>query len=328
MEICVHSISHNYNNGFVTLNENEEGCEAIVKYKRRDKSCYIDSIEKMDNVTQEEIDKLIKAAFEDISEYRFIPVPECKEAREWYEKEKSRMEKPERLIDVEPNGADGSKDLNISEDLYDLFIEYPVRKACHDLNDLGFKTIMSSANKNDAMSAGEPDKVNKVGIIGPNEHFSIGNGYTWIMIDFESISEENKRIIEALRNGEIPIELNDDAKSRLEKNCMVNDIPPSQNELVKYYRCITSDQRGFFFESMYTNRKLPDYFKDNCTTLRNKNSLSFHGGDFGSVVFKYPIDENTKSSEVIEYYDRVLSYLKDNKKRITINSGMGNGGTM
>ena len=52
---------------------------------------------------------------------------------------------------------------------------------------------MSSANLEDAKSADIPEKSGDVLYIGQNTHFSIGNGYAWIMIDWESLSPDNKQ---------------------------------------------------------------------------------------------------------------------------------------
>ncbi len=315
MIATVHSISDLWNYGYVALDEHDEECAAIVHYSlKQDNKCHIDSVKADEGVPKEEISKMIRIAFEDIVESGFLPIPMCEEARAWYDEEKEKMRNRERLIDILPNVADGDKEFN-NDDLYDLFIEYPVREACKSLNDMGFTTIMSSANREDAKTSHIPEKEGKDLFIGPNMHFSIGNGYAWIMIDYKSLSEENKRIMDSLNSGEIPIELTIEERKRLEANCRTNNVLVSQSELVKYYRVISED-RGMYSESPLVTRELPPYFRDHCNKLYHKNSLSYHGGDYGAVVIRYPINEDTKSEDVINYFRKIISVLKDNKHKI------------
>jgi len=321
----VHSISINPSDGFVTLNENNNECEGIVRYRRIDNNTYEIYETYISDEWSKELDSLIKCAFEDIIENGFIPLPRCAEAKKWYDKVKDEnKKKTDSIMDINPNNADGSKKISkINSDGYDLFIEYPVREACRILNEKGIKTIMSSANKEDALSKDVPEIENGTLNIGPNQNYPIGNGYAWIMIDYKSLTAENKNIINSLNNGEIAIELSEDAQKRFVNNCIVNKVNPLQSELVKLYRVVDYNhyEREKMMEShrkrfrlVEEKEKSQDYFDLKANLLQHWNSLSYNGIDYPAVVLRYPIDETTSVEEINEYFINIANQLQENKK--------------
>lgn len=314
----VHSISIDRNEGFVTLNENNNEYDGIVKYRRVDNNTYeIYEIYIIDELI-EELDSLIKCAFEDIIENGFIPLPKCDEAKRWYDKVKMENKKQsDSIMDVNSNNADGSKRISQkNSDGYDLFIEYPVREACRMLNEKGIKTIMSSANREDALSKEVPETKNGTLYIGQNVHYPIGNGYAWIMIDYKSLTAENKNIINGLNNGEITIELSEEAQRRFVNNCVINNVNPHQSELVKLYRVV--DYNYYERQKMINlyRRAQPgqevDPFNLRANVLLHSNSLSYNGVDYQAVVLRYPIDEATSVEEINEYFINIANQLQEN----------------
>jgi len=315
--ITVYSVIKHSGYGMTVLNKRGENCDGYVLYSIGDnKFCNVTTVSVMDghrNMT----DKLIKIAFEDIAECGYIPIPDCDEAKLWYKKAIEAGSKKDSIMEIEPNTADGSKIFcDDDETCYDLFIEYPVREACKRLTkEKEIKTIMSSANKEDAKRAGLKEKDGEQLFIGPNNHFSIGNGYAWIMFDFDELSDDNKDIVIALNNSDIPIELSEEAKKRLENNCSSNGVPIGQRELVKFYRVVHESQTqkiqikkpSFGFRP----RTRDPRFEAQENILVHNNSLSYHGSDYDAVVLRYPIDESTSTDEIIEYYNSVINLFKD-----------------
>ena len=142
----MYSISNYPIGGAAVLNQHKDGyCDGVVRYRIIDekhveiyelliKEEYRDAIDPILNGKC--TDFLIKSAFEDIIEAGKIPVPNCPEARKWHQEEKERMGHKKLVSEIEPNSADGNKIMSKDDDSgYELFIEYPVRKACTDLND-------------------------------------------------------------------------------------------------------------------------------------------------------------------------------------------------
>ena len=102
-------------------------------------------------------------------------------------------------------------------------IEKPVRDSCVRLFEAGVKTLMSSANKKDVENRLVPVNDDKL-FIGYNDRWMIGNGYAWILLDWESLSEENKEYILNLNNGQISLNLKEKEQSIFCANCKVNGV--------------------------------------------------------------------------------------------------------
>ena len=316
--VNVYPVSSHGGNGMVILNDRGLSCDGYVLYRRvGDKYCVIFLVYVNDD-HKDMTDKIIKIACEDIVESGYVPLPKCEEARAWYEKAIAASSKKDTIMEVEPNFADGSKKFREDDTTcYDLFIEYPVREACKRLlEEKGIRTIMSSANKEDAERAGTKEKEGEQLFIGPNQHFNIGNGYAWIMFDFDELTSDNKDIVIGLNKGDIPIELSEEAKKRFEKNCVSNGVSIDQGELVKFYRVIhqSCSYLAQRWETPFESRPRNPYFEARQNILINNNSLACHGKDYDAVVLRYPIDESTSVDEIIGYYNRVIDLFKDKEK--------------
>jgi len=101
-----------------------------------------------------------------------------------------------------------------AEKMIKEMIELPLQKACRIFRKKGIQTVMSSANGNNVLKAGEKT-IEKEDVYGENELFweerptyeEAGRGYAWIMLDFNSLSDENKEWLFSLegkkgKNGE------------------------------------------------------------------------------------------------------------------------------
>lgn len=78
-------------------------------------------------------------------------------------------------------------------------VELPLQKACNIFLQKGIETVMSSANKNNVLPEGEKP-VEREDIAIQNMHIGgkgpafdeVGKGYAWIMLNFDTLSDENK----------------------------------------------------------------------------------------------------------------------------------------
>lgn len=211
--------------------------------------------------------------------------------------------------DVNPIKFDGKIKLSDEVSFYTC-IELPLINAVKELNDMGMTTLMSSANKIDVSKRNEPIK--ELTNHGNGEHFNLGNGYSWIMIDWESLSDENKRQFILMNNGSIPINLSDIALNNLKHNCEINKLPVLPKELISFYEVF--DFRVFLQDSSLIG-KLPTDKPEDFQFQKSRrgygcvNSLCNHGKDYRTVVISYPLDENTTITEVEEYYRNIIKNL-------------------
>lgn len=98
-----------------------------------------------------------------------------------------------------------------AEKVIDEIIELPLRKAYKVFRKKGIETLMSSANKNNVLNKGEKPK-EKEDVYGNGQQWfyprpsyeDAGKGYAWIMINFDTLSDENKDWLFSLeeRNGQ------------------------------------------------------------------------------------------------------------------------------
>lgn len=91
-------------------------------------------------------------------------------------------------------------------DIIDEIVELPLRNACRIFNQKGIETVMSSANKNNIVKSGEK-VIEKEDVYGRIDHLfethtflEAGIGYAWIMLNFDSLSSENKDLVFQLEN--------------------------------------------------------------------------------------------------------------------------------
>lgn len=121
------------------------------------------------------------------------------------------------IKDIEPikdMGINLLKEQNADE-IIDKIVELPLRKSCKILRQKGIKTVMSSANKNNVLQLGQKRKEKedvkdgwKDNLFVPTNGWQMSNsstnfedagqGYAWIMLDFDTLSDENKDILFAL----------------------------------------------------------------------------------------------------------------------------------
>jgi len=106
------------------------------------------------------------------------------------------------IRDIEPIGNPNVSLLsNEANDIIDEIIELPLRKACKIFREKGIETVMSSANKNNLLKPGEK-AIEKGDIYGTFEKLleghifmEAGKGYAWLMINFDTLSFENKNML-------------------------------------------------------------------------------------------------------------------------------------
>lgn len=105
------------------------------------------------------------------------------------------------IKEIEPIGEASVCLLDESSDIIDRIIELPLRDACRIFRDKGIETVMSSANKTNLVD--DLEKVIEKEDIGNNPFethmfYEAGKGYAWIMLNFETLSDENKNLLFAL----------------------------------------------------------------------------------------------------------------------------------
>ena len=195
------------------------------------------------------------------------------------------------IKEVEPNDYRGVNLLNIDrpESLMERIIEQPLLNACKIFKDKGIETVMSSANKNNLLKPGEKPK-EKEDLSGDGQQWFLehpiyedaGRGYAWIMLNFQTLSEENRQWLFSLeeRKGENGEPIGEKAVWFIEPNIFgkFNSINGIRSEKFEEKKIILGYNDGLYPRQ--------------------------------TVMLRMPINENTTVEEVDSYFSKLAENFK------------------
>lgn len=197
------------------------------------------------------------------------------------------------VSEIKPIGKFGKNMLENenADDLISRIIEKPLQEACRECKNKNIETVMSSANKNNIVKDNEKriDKKDLIQMLKKNKllDFSYaGKGYAWIMINYNTLSDENREILFSLENdlGEDSIwfvkENYTDAMNFLRRKFKIKEIKQVFND--KYADKFKEKQLKLVYKKVYPTR---------------------------NVFIRMPIDKQTTSKDVELYFNEIISKL-------------------
>ena len=198
------------------------------------------------------------------------------------------------ISEVKPIGKVGKKLLKNkkADEIIETIIEKPLQKACKKCKEKNIETIMSSANKKNIIKKNKT-KIHKKDIedaIRQNKMpniFQGGKGYAWLMINYNTLSDENRKIIFDLEK-----ELGEDAIWFVKSNFV-----DAMNAIRKRFKMKLLVEK---FDDKYAEE-----FKQKQLLLMYNNNYPRR-----NVFIRMPIDESTKIEEVELYFEEIISRLK------------------
>lgn len=203
------------------------------------------------------------------------------------------MKKNKLVKDIEPNRSRGINLLKAEngDELIDLIIEEPLKEPCRAFKAKGIETVMSSANKNNVLQEGEKaiekDDVKRKELFLHSPTFeSAGKGYAWIMLNYDSLSEENKNILFLMEER-----IGKDGEKTGEKYVwFVHD----------FFGNLINLGKG----SINTDPSVKK-FNQHAICMRYNNLYPER-----VVMLRMPITENTEISEVSRYFTGIAEVMK------------------
>lgn len=210
-----------------------------------------------------------------------------------------------------------------AETLIDEIIELPLRNACKIFKKKGIETLMSSANKNNVLEAGEK-VIEKEDVYGSGQQYSklrptyedTGKGYAWIMLNFDTLSEENKDWLFALeskkgKNGE-PI---GEKAIWFVHPCEISNLE---------YKIKVGHYDYHFLKTVLPENQIPQgiEFDERLAEFEKRHIvLAYHWGMYSlqSVFLRMPINEQTTVEEVDEYFSKLAKGFKEQNKESDVN---------
>lgn len=218
-----------------------------------------------------------------------------------------------RIKDIKPIDYVGRNLLNVSnfEDIIDNIVEIPLRSACKIFRQKGIETVMSSANENNVLKneqkplerenvsgnsnfwfmseQGYTPKYDGTDIIYQPDFEDAGKGYAWIMINFETLSNENKDLL-------FEMEEEKDEKGDAIGQKKVWFVEPNRISLIHRENNETDDERDI-------------RFRDKSIELNYNNRYPKK-----VVILRFPVNENTRVKEVAEYFDKVAEKFREQNR--------------
>ena len=178
------------------------------------------------------------------------------------------------------------------EEKIELIIEKPLQKACKTCIKKNIETVMSSANYKNILKPYEK-RINKKDVLenAKTKFFQsfivAGKGYAWIMINYNTLSDENREILFDLEN-------------KYGEDC-VWFVKSCYNEFKNVFR------------KFFRLKPLVETFDDKYAEIfKQKQLLIVYNNRYPrrSVFLRMPIDDTTSVEDVENYYDEILANLK------------------
>jgi len=197
------------------------------------------------------------------------------------------------VSEIKPIGKVGKNLLENrnAEEIIEIIIEKPLQKACKDCKSKNIETVMSSANKKNIVKKNKK-VINKEDVIEKIEQHKLqsftqtGKGYAWLMINYNTLSDENREIIFSLEE-----ELGEETIWFVKEN-----FTDTINSIRKRLGIRLIMQK---FDDKYANQ-----FKEKQLLLMYNNKYPTR-----NVFIRMPINEKTKIEEVEAYYNKIISRL-------------------
>jgi hypothetical protein len=207
------------------------------------------------------------------------------------------------ITEIEPIGEPTTE--LVSEDIIDKIIELPLRKACEIFRAKGIHTIMSSANKNNVLADGikpteKDDVYGTLEKLMESHYFTeAGNGYSWIMLNYNSLSNENKKMLFELeeKNDKLvwfvhPFEMNSNIEYGLRSGRFTID----------YLKQVLGDDQ--IQKNIEYDESLREFDKRHIVLLYPWEATT------EAVMLRMPLNKNSTVEDVEEFFVRLTDLFK------------------
>ena len=178
-----------------------------------------------------------------------------------------------------------------ANEIIETIIEKPLQKACKACKEKNIETVMSSANKNNLLkrkqirvTRAEYKEKEKKNIL--QTFLEVGKGCAWLMINYNTLSDENKEIFFSLEkeDGEDTIWF----------------VKSSYIEFLNLFRKpLKLKEKVETFDDKYANQ-----FKERQLLMMYNNKYPRR-----CIFIRMPINKNTKLEDVEKYFDEIISKL-------------------
>ena len=217
------------------------------------------------------------------------------------------------IRDIKPIDYFGINLLNIEspEAIMENIIEEPLKKPCKTFYKKGIRTVMSSANKNNIVqvSKKKKDLVPEI-YLDASTFEDAGKGYAWIMLDFDSLSDENKDTLFQLEEkvDENGNKVGEEAIWFVHPTKIGNIDYMMKTGRISYDLVDSSISDEASAEKVKVDPRYKK-FEDKAVILTYNNRYPSN-----TVILRRPVGEETTVEEVEDYFMQIAELLKDQKE--------------
>jgi len=178
-----------------------------------------------------------------------------------------------------------------ADEIIDIIIEKPLQKACKQCKQKNIETVMSSANKKNILKK-KQERIKRADYKEKEKNnilqtfIQVGKGCAWLMINYNTLSDENKEIFFSLEK-----EYGEDA---------IWFVKSSYIEFLNLFR-----------KPLKLKEKI-EIFDDNYSAdFKERQLLMMYNNKYPrrNVFIRMPINENTTVEEVEEYFSEIILKL-------------------
>ena len=200
-------------------------------------------------------------------------------------------------------------------DIIDKIIELPLRKACKIFKQKGIETVMSSANKNNVLKAGQK-AIEKEDVYGNMEKLlenhlflEAGKGYAWIMLNFNTLSDENKDLL-------FEIEQSKDKNKEKIGEKLIWFVHPTEMDGNVEFSLRTGKYDYDYLRSFMNEEEIPKNIKvdEKLVEFEKRHIVLLYpwiDSSTEAVFLRMPINEQTTVEEVEQYFATFADCFKD-----------------
>lgn len=224
------------------------------------------------------------------------------------------------ISEIEPIDRYGQNFLIIDRSINAMIennIELPLQKACKVFYDKGIETVMSSANKNNLLKPGEKplekeDVKDQEFFLNRATFEDAGKGYAWIMINFDTLSDENKDMLFHLE------EKTDSSGKRVGERIVwfVQPYPIGNLD----YQLKTGQITKEFVETALTESEM-DAFRDievdqRLAKFQSKRIILGYNDRYpiNTVFLRMPINAETTVQDVEDFFEKYTELFRTQRQ--------------
>jgi hypothetical protein len=182
---------------------------------------------------------------------------------------------------------------------------------------------MSSCNKFDVLNKGILRRKNITFKDRHNRDWSLSNGYTWILLDFKTMSSENQEYLLSLcdeNNFSLVEKLSENGRKAFLDLCKLNDTEPSNKELIEFVTIPRTNGANNIspqlidleenLDSQNPRPNDPIYVE----FYNKKHTLFLFPYISHGVLLRYPLNNETTIEEVNSYFVDLANTFSNQKE--------------